>query len=40
VLHEGKVVFDDEPGIVLRHSRDLLNIGVPVPFRERLRMVE
>jgi energy-coupling factor transport system ATP-binding protein len=40
VLHEGKVVFDDEPGIVLRHSRDLLSIGVPVPFRERLRMVE
>jgi energy-coupling factor transport system ATP-binding protein len=38
VLHAGAIVFDDEPGRVFRNAKTLVNMGVPIPVGERLRM--
>jgi energy-coupling factor transport system ATP-binding protein len=39
VLHGGNIVFDDKPGEVFRNAKALSEMGVPIPIRERLRMV-
>ncbi len=38
VLHEGNIVMDDTPEHVFRHGATLLQLGVPIPMRERLKV--
>lgn len=39
VIHEGKIMFDDQPERVFQHADVLVRMGVPVPLRERLRVM-
>ncbi|MEK9136115.1 MAG: ATP-binding cassette domain-containing protein [Bacteroidota bacterium] len=38
VMHEGRLVFDGSPGEVFKNVESLLQMGVPVPTSERLRV--
>lgn len=38
VLHEGRIVFDDQPRSVFRHSEELVRMGVSIPIQERMRL--
>lgn len=39
VINEGKIVYNDEPKKVFEHHKELLNMGLDIPFEMKLKLL-